>query len=222
MIDIQLQRRDEAVEARMAADAAKDAGRTIRSTAAMIEREALKTVATGESALFETARGATSIAGRALDRLAGMIAGALDFMAGPKPAPTREERRAQEEAARRALSGQPWIEHSSEPLRRPGSMTCCSRSAASGKKTCGWPRPSAPRRRRKPISAVMNMTERASTNESSAETDSTRTVRDTVRGSKQQPKAGIGGAIRQLFRQAGKALTRRDPAPTRKSRRRRR
>jgi hypothetical protein len=46
------------------------------------------------------------------------------------------------------------------------------------------------------------------------ETDSTRTVRATVRGSKQQPKAGFGGAIRRLFRQAVKALTQRDPAPT--------
>lgn len=100
MIDIQLQRRGEAVEARIAADATKDADRTIRSTAGMIEREALKTVATGESALFKTARGATSIAGRTLDRLAGMIAGALDFMAGPRPVPTREQRRAEEEAAR--------------------------------------------------------------------------------------------------------------------------
>jgi hypothetical protein len=54
------------------------------------------------------------------------------------------------------------------------------------------------------------------------ESDSTRTVRDTVRGSKQQPKAGISGAIRRLFRQAVKVLTGREtdaPMPRRSGRR---
>ena len=50
-------------------------------------------------------------------------------------------------------------------------------------------------------------------NATTIETDSTRTVRDTVRGSKEQPKAGIKGALRRLFRQAVKAVTGRDPAP---------
>jgi hypothetical protein len=43
-----------------------------------------------------------------------------------------------------------------------------------------------------------------------------------VRGSKQQPKTGSGGAIRQLFRQAVKVLTGRDddaPKPKKSSRR---
>ena len=39
---------------------------------------------------------------------------------------------------------------------------------------------------------------------SASENDSTRAVRDTVRGSRQQPKAGSGGAIRRLFRQASR------------------
>lgn len=54
------------------------------------------------------------------------------------------------------------------------------------------------------------------------ESDSTRTVRDTVRGSKQQPKAGISGAIRRLFRQAVKVLTGREidaPLPKKSGRR---
>jgi len=34
-----------------------------------------------------------------------------------------------------------------------------------------------------------------------------------VRGSKKQTKAGFGGAVRRLFRQAVKALTRREPVP---------
>jgi hypothetical protein len=54
------------------------------------------------------------------------------------------------------------------------------------------------------------------------ESDSTRTVRDTVRGSKQQLKAGIGGAIRRLFRQAVKVLTGREtdvPMPKKSGRR---
>jgi hypothetical protein len=62
----------------------------------------------------------------------------------------------------------------------------------------------------------------ASANRSSGETDSTRTVRDTVRGSKQQSRPGIGAAIRRLFRQAVKALTDRDPVPAPKKSGRRR
>jgi hypothetical protein len=55
------------------------------------------------------------------------------------------------------------------------------------------------------------------------ETDSTRTVGDTVRGSKQQAKAGISGALKRLFRQAIKAVTGREtdaPAPKKSGRRR--
>jgi hypothetical protein len=54
------------------------------------------------------------------------------------------------------------------------------------------------------------------------ESDSTRTVSDTVRGSKQQPKAGISRAIRRLFRQAVKVLTGREtdaPMPKKSGRR---
>ena len=43
-----------------------------------------------------------------------------------------------------------------------------------------------------------------------------------MRGSKQQPKAGSGGALRRLFRQAAKAFTRRDHAPAPKKTGRRR
>ena len=56
----------------------------------------------------------------------------------------------------------------------------------------------------------------------SGESDSTRTVRDTVRGSKQQPKAGISAVIRRLFRQAVKVLTGREddtPMPKKSGRR---
>lgn len=56
---------------------------------------------------------------------------------------------------------------------------------------------------------------------STSETDSTRTVGDTVRGSKQQPKAGSSAAtIRHLFRQTLKALTSPETAMPKKSRRR--
>ena len=71
--------------------------------------------------------------------------------------------------------------------------------------------------------SARNRNTRAPGNESatrsSGETDNTRTVGDTVRGSKQQPKAGIGGVLRQLFRQAVKALTQTAPVP-KKTRRR--
>ena len=63
------------------------------------------------------------------------------------------------------------------------------------------------------------MTAHASENASSGETDSTRTVSDTVRGSKQQSKAGFGGAIRKLFRQVVKALAGSAPAPKKSGRR---
>jgi hypothetical protein len=53
-----------------------------------------------------------------------------------------------------------------------------------------------------------------------SETDSTRAVGATARGSKQQTQAGRGGALRQLFRQAVRALTRSDPAPQKSGRRR--
>jgi hypothetical protein len=43
-----------------------------------------------------------------------------------------------------------------------------------------------------------------------------------VRGSEQQPKAGIGGALRRLFRQTAKTLIGRDPAPAPKKSGRRR
>ena len=64
------------------------------------------------------------------------------------------------------------------------------------------------------------MTARVSTNESAAETDSTRTVSDTVRGSKQQVKPD--STIKRLFRGAVRALTQRDPVPAPKKARRRR
>ena len=66
----------------------------------------------------------------------------------------------------------------------------------------------------------MSMTARVSTNESAAETDSTRTASDTVRGSKQQVK--LGGAIKRLFCGTARALTQRDPVPAPKKARRRR
>jgi hypothetical protein len=100
MIDIQLQRREEAIEARVARDGAREAGDQIRSTAATVERETRTIAETGEGALFKTARGATSLAGRALEGIASMIEGALDFLAGPAAAPTREEARSEEEAIR--------------------------------------------------------------------------------------------------------------------------
>jgi hypothetical protein len=43
-----------------------------------------------------------------------------------------------------------------------------------------------------------------------------------VRGSKQQAKAGVGGALRRLFRQAAKTVAGRDPAPAPKKSGRRR
>jgi hypothetical protein len=63
----------------------------------------------------------------------------------------------------------------------------------------------------------------ASATKNSGAPDSTRTVRYTVRGSKQQAKAGIGGALKRLFRQAVKAVTGREidaPAPKKSGRRR--
>ena len=75
------------------------------------------------------------------------------------------------------------------------------------------PKPSARPRR--------NASASASANRSKGANDSTRTVRDTVRGSKEQPKAGAGGTLRRLLRQAVKALVQRAPAAIpRKSRRR--
>jgi hypothetical protein len=55
--------------------------------------------------------------------------------------------------------------------------------------------------------------------ESADETDGTRTVGDTVRGSKQQSKAGFGVAIRKLFRQVAKALADAALAPKKSDRR---
>jgi hypothetical protein len=56
--------------------------------------------------------------------------------------------------------------------------------------------------------------------EGASANDSTRTVSDTGRGSKEQPKAGFSGALRRLFRQAAKTLTVRDDAPALKKSRR--
>jgi len=56
--------------------------------------------------------------------------------------------------------------------------------------------------------------------EAASANDDTRAVADTARGSKQEIRAGSGGAIRRLFRQAVKVLTDRPAATPKKSRRR--
>ena len=63
---------------------------------------------------------------------------------------------------------------------------------------------------------------KALTSDSANQTDNNPAGRDSVADGKQQPKPGLGGTIRQLFRQAVKVLTGREPdAPTPKKSRRR-
>lgn len=62
------------------------------------------------------------------------------------------------------------------------------------------------------------MTATTITAEGADESDSTRTVRDTARGSKNRTN---GGTITRLFRETGKALTPRDTDPEPKPQRRR-
>ena len=99
MINIQLQRRAEGIEARIERATAKELKRELRNGANGVKHDAEGIARKGEAALFRTAQGATRSAAKLFESVADMIIGAADFLAGPAPSPTIEEVRGQEQAA---------------------------------------------------------------------------------------------------------------------------